>query len=432
MPRASAHAGARRAQPCFRDVLLFLAGAGAALVAAAALSSRFSSAAAAAPRMRASASATAAATASASVTAAATAAPSPSPSPAADAGGALGGARAVSLSAALGHFAALCADADARLTFGRADAGTLAPRLAAYYTHSWLRQESSGALYDVGANLGDVSDHLIAAFAPGVRCHRFQRSVNLTGHREACAFWVWPVIAFEPNPDTHAALVARAALERWDLAQFEAVQAALTDALPARAPGAAAGGGATARFYSAGGQGDQQGALGAAAGETQAYFEVPLTTLDAFRAGRGEADDPVFLLKVDAEGFDGKVLAGARAALRARRVKFVVAEYNSKWRTVIDAATGEPAWSLRTLAAWMLDLGYECHLLTPEFMIPLFADYWQDAYEFWAFSNFLCAPLCDADVLHLAATYARPWTFPRPDCALPPPPTLRRAPADAA
>jgi FkbM family methyltransferase len=431
MPRASA-AGARRAQPCFRDVLLFVAGAGAALVAVAALSFR-SPAAAAAPRTRAaasasatgSASASAAASASASVSAAATAAPSP---PAAvDA--ASGGARAVSLASALGHFAALCGDAEARLDFGRADAGTLAPRLAVYYKHSWQRRESSGALYDVGANLGDVSDHLIAAFAPGIRCHRFQRSVNLTGHREACAFWVWPVVAFEPNPETHAALVARAALERWDLAQFEAVQAALTSALPARAPGAA--GGATARFYSAGGQGDQQGALGSAAGETQAYFEVPLTTVDAFRAGRGEADDPVFLLKVDAEGFDGNVLAGARAALRTHRVKFVVAEYNSKWRTVIDAATGEPAWSLRSIAAWMLDLGYECHLLTPDFMIPLFADYWQDAYEFWAFSNFLCAPLCDADVLHLAATYARAWTFPRPDCTQPPPPTLRRAP-DAA
>ena len=295
---------------------------------------------------------------------------------------------------------------------GAVDAATLAPSLSRYYVHSWVPANASGAVYDVGANLGDVSDALVAALAPGVRCHRFQRSVELTGHREACAFWVWPFYAFEPNAETLAALRARAALERWDLAGYEAVHAALSDAVPP---------GGVLRFYTDGAQGDQQGALSAEAGETQRSVAVPATTIDAFRAERGEADAPIFLLKVDAEGFDGAVLRGAERALAARRVKFVVAEYNSKWRHAPVAARGgggSEQWSLRGVAARMLELGYECHLLTAARLVPLWGRYWQPAYESWTFSNFICAQLCDPDILHLAAVWARGgWALPRPDCA---------------
>ena len=153
-------------------------------------------------------------------------------------------------------------------------------------------------------------------------------------------------------------------------------------------------------------------------------------TFDSFRAARGAGDEPVFLLKVDAEGFDAKVLAGAQVALEARRIKFVVAEYNTKWRTVVDEATGEPAWSLRAAAAWMFARGYECHLLTPDLMIPLHGDWWQDAYEIWHFSNFICAQHCDPDMLHLAATHARAWAVPRPDCPPTPTPELLTTAAD--
>ena len=333
---------------------------------------------------------------------------------------AVSAASSLSLPAALASLSALVADSGARASFGSVDAATLAPRLALYYTYSWQRSEASGALYDVGANLGDVCNALFEGIVRGaVSCHRFQRSgINLTGHREACPFFVWPVYAFEPNPASLAVLRARAVSERWDIAQFVPVHAALTDIAPPQP-------GAMARFYSAGGQGDQQGALGAAAGETQAYFEVPLTTLDGFRAAHSLEEEPIFLLKVDAEGFDGKVLAGAERALSARKVKFVVAEYNSKWRLVLDEAARAPAWSLRTVAAWMRSRGYECHLLTPTHLIPLFDGFWQDAYETWSFSNILCAQFCDPDVLHLAAGY-RPgiWAVPRPDCPPPPPPVL--------
>jgi hypothetical protein len=79
------------------------------------------------------------------------------------------------------------------------------------------------------------------------------------------------------------------------------------------------------------------------------------------------------------------VLRGAERSLRAEVVRFVSFEYNTKW-----AAAG--IHSLAGTVTWLSGLGYDCHLITKEGLIPLYGRWWDDAYEFWQWSNVLsCA-----------------------------------------
>jgi FkbM family methyltransferase len=58
---------------------------------------------------------------------------------------------------------------------------------------------------------------------------------------------------------------------------------------------------------------------------------VPVTTLDHYFAGPGRhwADRPITLLKIDTEGFEYEVLAGAQQTLRARPPQYVQIEFNA-------------------------------------------------------------------------------------------------------
>jgi FkbM family methyltransferase len=57
--------------------------------------------------------------------------------------------------------------------------------------------------------------------------------------------------------------------------------------------------------------------------------EVELTSVDSYTRDRGI--DHVDLMKIDAEGHDFKVLAGARELLAARKIEVVQFEYNVRW-----------------------------------------------------------------------------------------------------
>ena len=63
--------------------------------------------------------------------------------------------------------------------------------------------------------------------------------------------------------------------------------------------------------------------------ESAAAEEVPVTTVDAYLEERGI--DRLALLKVDAEGHDPEVLAGAAEAIAARAIEVAQFEYNVRW-----------------------------------------------------------------------------------------------------
>jgi hypothetical protein len=82
----------------------------------------------------------------------------------------------------------------------------------------------------------------------------------------------------------------------------------------------------------------------------------------------------------------------------------------------------EGPWSLRKITQALEGWGYECHLMSPTQLIPLSGEFWQDSYEIWYWSNFLCAQRCDADLLRLARAYNKEVQIPRPDCPSTPSP----------
>ena len=303
-------------------------------------------------------------------------------------------------------FAALVTRLVKQDVLGNIDAGFIAHYLPRYYVTRGPT-DSSGSLWDIGANKGDTSQVLISALVPAFFCYRFYELSKTAGAN--CPRWFFPFYGVEMNPPTAAVLRKRAAFEHWDLLSYEVVAAGFSDA-PGEArldPGGSEEGSETASLAGA-----AAGGAAAAAG-----VAVPLHSVDSWRAARGEAAAPIFLLKIDTEGFDGKVIKGAEKALAGKHVKFLVAEYNSMWAGVL-AAGGGPEWSLRSSTAFLWGLGYECHLLNDQHFVPLWGDWFDPAYEFWAHSNFICAPHCDADLLHLVAA-ARNASLPlleRPDC----------------
>lgn len=146
-----------------------------------------------------------------------------------------------------------------------------------------------GTVLDVGANRGAYAREL-RRLAPRAR-----------------------ILAFEPHPRSHAALSA--ALEG---SGVEALQLAFGDSA------------GTLKLYDfAGADGSTQASLSRESvglyTRDMVEHAVPCTTLDAFLDERGI--DRVAFLKVDTEGFDLKVLQGARQALAARRIRLIQFEF---------------------------------------------------------------------------------------------------------
>jgi len=60
-----------------------------------------------------------------------------------------------------------------------------------------------------------------------------------------------------------------------------------------------------------------------------------------------------------------------------------VFEYNDKWKF----AKGE---SLEGTVAFFESLEYECFMITPSFLIPISAIFWDARFEWFGWSNVLC------------------------------------------
>jgi len=275
-------------------------------------------------------------------------------------------------------------------TLGNVDAGTVAHDLPRYY-----EGVLGGSIWDIGANKGDTSQVLIAALVPGFFCLKFYSLTDTVSAN--CRRWAFPFFAAEMNPATVAVLNKRATFERWDMLSYIVISAGFSDKS------------GTIKIKLSDDPSDSEIASLALASTTTSsdsssgVVDIPLFSVDDYRKTRGESDAPIFLLKIDTEGFDGKVIKGAHKALAAHRVKFVIAEYNSMWASVVTSPGGAPEWSLQKTTQYLFKLGYECHLMNLQHFIPLWGEWWQDEYEFWGHSNFMCAVMCDKDMRHLIA-----------------------------
>jgi FkbM family methyltransferase len=222
-------------------------------------------------------------------------------------------------------------------------------------------------LVDIGANVGTTSKSFLDM------C----RDVSAT-----CS-----VLAFEPMLHTHSKLERRGASEGWASRGWRLQRKALSD--PASV--------GVRPFFSSGEAGDEQASLGAAASYSNNSEAVTVTTVDGVMAERAASSDATeakfepFLLKIDAEGFDASVLLGAAATINAKTFRFVLFEYNRKWMLSETSAT--LVHTVRNMEA----AGYDCFLMTPEALLPLWGSFWVPELEFWRFSNVVCTRRTEAE-----------------------------------
>ena len=175
---------------------------------------------------------------------------------------------------------------------------TIGRHIAKYGTHEplvtrWMSEYLSaagrGIVVDVGANLGWHALH--AARHPNVET----------------------VVAFEPDP-FNAWLLERALAEN----RIGNVIA------ESRAVGAAAGIASLYRYKSANG-----GRHSLATDHGHGSRQVPVTDLDGAMTELGLAEKPISLIKIDVEGYEPAVIAGAARTLT--RTDAVILEYSPQW-----------------------------------------------------------------------------------------------------
>jgi FkbM family methyltransferase len=112
--------------------------------------------------------------------------------------------------------------------------------------------------------------------------------------------------------------------------------------------------------------------------------QIPIVTLDEELLS---ADFNIDFLKIDAEGYDLKVLRGAETFLRKGQIRFVQFEYNSNW-----LGTGS---SLKEAKRFLENLGYDLLLIRSTGLHPLNYAFWGD---YFRYSNFLA---CRSEDQHL-------------------------------
>jgi FkbM family methyltransferase len=109
--------------------------------------------------------------------------------------------------------------------------------------------------------------------------------------------------------------------------------------------------------------------------ETETVRKVRIVSLDEMLLG---ADFNIDFLKIDAEGYDLKVLKGAETLLRKRRVRFAQFEYNWNWLGVGS--------SLREAVYFLENAGFSLLLIRNTGLHPFDYDFWGD---YFRYSNFL-------------------------------------------
>ncbi|GIM16526.1 hypothetical protein Vretimale_19157 [Volvox reticuliferus] len=115
------------------------------------------------------------------------------------------------------------------------------------------------------------------------------------------------------------------------------------------------------------------------ANSDQQMQEVKITTVDEQMRSRGLPYLDV--LKIDTEGFDPAVLAGAYESLANQRVGLLSFEYHKLWK--------RSRGTLKECVHYLDDLGYSCYYDAPV-LAKVSGSCWQDAYEIRRWSNVVC------------------------------------------
>lgn len=155
-------------------------------------------------------------------------------------------------------------------------------------------RENNFVVFDVGANRGDWTAHLL----------------KLLNRRSSLRVPV-SIVAFEPEPTAARHLRAR----------FEGTGVKVEQLCLSSRSG-------TVPFYLVG-PSEGRNSLYPGDKDLAQWIEVQIDTVDAYCAGHGIGQ--VDLMKVDTEGHDYEVMLGAKALLESGRVSVLQFEYNYRW-----------------------------------------------------------------------------------------------------
>ncbi|CAK0801962.1 unnamed protein product [Prorocentrum cordatum] len=242
---------------------------------------------------------------------------------------------------------------------------------------------------DVGAYDGDFASEVLRTMArvhdPPRSGRRLKQEVRL--------------VSVEPHPAAFQELRERAQASGWGDSAFCALNVALSSEAPGRRQRLVA---------PRGHHGSRQAAHLARAGEAAApgeeEVEVEVLTADGlFAEGRCglRPSQPVFLLKVDCEGHDGRVLRGAGRLLAEGTVKYVLFEHMGGY----DSEGVEPILDL------LWGHGYGCFFVLDRLLVPVsggwFHHAWRDRTRGGLVFNVdvLCARPRDRDLRALVEGY---------------------------
>lgn len=278
------------------------------------------------------------------------------------------------------------------MTMGEMDASYLAWLLrpiAARYDPSEM------LVVDVGANVGQTATALLRALNSH-DCRRWVATSLLGGAGAEGERWrvcderrgVIPIFSFEPDPRNVLLLRQRAAEKGWSESGWHLVEMAVSIE-----PG-------KADFFL--GASTEHSSLSSQWSGTGTRHPVEVTSLDHFLSNSPEAAGRrPFLVKIDTEGFDPDVIAGAALNLAAHRIKFLLFEYNDLWRTMLPPGTQSDVREAHTLHRVVATLGvqgYACVLLGARGFVPVTPDaVWHEQFEYWRWSNVFCGLRRDPD-----------------------------------
>jgi FkbM family methyltransferase len=250
--------------------------------------------------------------------------------------------------------------------FGTADVTFLAPYLArvagAHRAERGAGAGGTGGVVDVGANIGGATDAMLSHWSD----HSMRFYLHVAGSddslhsaysNERLAF----AFALEAAPKTLALLRRRAEAARWANSNVRIFEAAASNAS------------GTARFCSSAAGSEQGGVeLQAAAKDGGACAVVEAVTV-ADLVDREALAGPaarVFFLKIDVEGGEALVLAGAERLFAQQRVSYVLFENHAKWSQAQEAVGFSPFVGVGDAVRALAAHGYRCFYLHSRGLVP--------------------------------------------------------------
>ena len=121
----------------------------------------------------------------------------------------------------------------------------------------------------------------------------------------------------------------------------------------------------------------------AAEGQCGRGQSVEAVTIDELMGSLGLS--AVEHLSMDTEGWDAKILYAGRRSVARRAFRIIEFEYHARWK--------EHRTSLHAVQEWLFAAGYHCFFISkkPNLLLPLSGACWRAAYEFYKWSNVVCA-----------------------------------------